>query len=184
MSTHPVPFKSAPLPVRRPALQLLKSSRRQASVMALRVGFWSLGVVLAIWQAWIFRYQITTDSIAYLDMSDGVLPGSNWHRLIGGVWSPLYPFLIGLARRVFDFPAPNEIQYAHFLNVGLFLFAFACFEFFLRKAIGWSRQPEPAAEKQLHFIPLPLGHSFRSGIHYFCGLQLMRYRCAPCGQIC
>jgi hypothetical protein len=87
--------------------------------------------VLAAAQIWVFRYQVSTDSISYLDMSDGVLPGSNWHRLINGVWSPLYPLALGVARRVFSIPAPNEIIAAHWMNLGFFLFAFLCFEFLL-----------------------------------------------------
>jgi len=76
---------------------------------ALRIGFWGIGIFLAAAQAWIFRYQVTADSISYLDMSDGVFPGNDWHRLINGVWSPLYPFLLGVFRRIFDISAPNEI---------------------------------------------------------------------------
>lgn len=101
-------------------------------VVTLRVAFWTVGILLAAAQAWVYRFQATPDSISYLDMSDGVLPGGDWHRLINGVWSPLYPFLIGLARRIFPVSAANEITYAHLLNVGVFIFAFACFEFLLR----------------------------------------------------
>ncbi len=64
-------------------------------------------------------------------MSDGVLPGSDWHRLINGVWSPLYPLLLGMVRRVFPIPARIEIVAAHWMNLGFFLFAFLCFEFLL-----------------------------------------------------
>jgi hypothetical protein len=84
----------------------------------------------------VYRFKVTPDSISYLDMSDGVLPGGDWHRLINGVWSPLYPLLIGLVRRVFPVSAANEITAAHVLNLGVFIFAFGFFEFFLRIAIS------------------------------------------------
>jgi hypothetical protein len=103
---------------------------------ALRLAFWALGILLAGAQAWVYRFKVTPDSISYLDMSDGVLPGGDWHRLINGVWSPLYPLLIGLVRRVFPVSAANEITAAHVLNLGVFIFAFGCFEFFLRIAIS------------------------------------------------
>jgi hypothetical protein len=101
------------------------------SVRTVRFTFWALGFVLAAAQVWVFRYQATTDSISYLDMSDGVLPGSDWHRMINGVWSPLYPLLLGIVRRVLPIPARIEIVAAHWMNLGFFLFAFLCFEFLL-----------------------------------------------------
>jgi len=104
------------------------------SLTALRIGFWGFGLLLASAQAWICRYEASTDSISYLDVSDGVFPGSNWHRLINGVWSPLYPFLLGLFRRIFHVSPANEVVAGHLLNVGFFLFALICFELFLRAA--------------------------------------------------
>ena len=117
-----------------------------ASLARVRLVFWALGLVLAAAQIWVFRYQVSTDSISYLDMSDGVLRGSDWHRLINGIWSPLYPFLLGIARRVFSIPAQNEIVAAHWMNLGFFLFAFLCFEFLLR---GMFRRTEQRAETRV-----------------------------------
>jgi hypothetical protein len=88
------------------------------------VAFWSAGILLASAQAWIFRYQASSDSISYLDMSDGVLPGSDWHRLINGVWSPLYPLFLGIFRRTFHISPGTEIPASHVLNVVFFIFAF------------------------------------------------------------
>src|SRR6266568_8123703 len=119
----------------RSGLEVVKQRPIPASLASLRAGFWIAGILLAIAQAWIFRYQVSTDSISYLDMSDGVLPGSDLHRLINGVWSPLYPFLLGVFRRIFSVSAPNEIVAAHLLNIVFFIFAFVCFEFFLSVAI-------------------------------------------------
>lgn len=98
---------------------------------AVRIFFWSYGLLLALAQTWVFRYQVSSDSVSYLDMSDGVLPGGHWRRLINGVWSPLYPFLLGLVRRVFTIGPANEIAAGHFLNILFFVFAFAAFELLL-----------------------------------------------------
>src|SRR5713101_7048489 len=132
MSTHSV-SQSYPLP-QRPTLQLLKRKPEAVSTAAIRFAFWTVGILLAAAQAWVYRFSVTADSISYLDMSDGVLPGGDWHRLINGVWSPLYPFLIGLARRIFQIYPANEIVDVHLLNIVFFIFAWACFEFFLRSA--------------------------------------------------
>jgi hypothetical protein len=125
---------------RRPTLQILEREPLQGSIVALRVAFWTIGILLASAQAWIFRYQASSDSISYLDMSDGVLPGADWHRLINGVWSPLYPFLLGMFGRMFNISPSNEIAAGHLLNMVFFIFSFACFEFFLG---GTVRELEP-----------------------------------------
>src|SRR6266576_7330840 len=131
MSTPTAPI-SVPSPqAQRSTPEFVQHERHLDSVAALRIGFWGGGLLLAVAQAWTFRYQVTADSISYLDMSDGVFPGSDWHRLINGVWSPLYPSLLGIARRVFAVPAQKEIVAAHWMNLGFFLFAFLCFEFLL-----------------------------------------------------
>src|SRR6266568_9284575 len=135
MSTRTVPIDVSSAQTQTPAPELVKRTARPHSVTALRTGFWIVGLLLAAVQAWIFRYQVSTDSISYLDMSDGVLPGSDLHRLINGVWSPLYPFLLGVFRRIFNISPQHEIVARHLLNIVFFLFAFACFEFFLRRAI-------------------------------------------------
>ena len=132
----PLPVTSPSLPhpgapVREPVLTFPARNPFPGSVPVLRVAFWTVGILLAAVQAWIFRYLVSSDSISYLDMSDGVLRGSDWHRLINGVWSPLYPFLLGIFRRIFNISPSNEIPAGHLLNVVLFIFAFACFEFFL-----------------------------------------------------
>jgi hypothetical protein len=105
------------------------------------------------------------DSISYLDMSDGVLLGGDWYRLINGIWSPLYPFLIGLARRIFPLSPANEIAGSHALNIGFFIFAWACFDFFLRSATRRVRAdkaatPEPGARAVLpYWASLSVGYS-------------------------
>src|SRR5215469_14305882 len=109
----------------------LISSMKPPPLGKVRAIFWTMGILAACFQAWLFRYEVTADSISYLDMSDGALPGFSWHRLISGVWSPLYPLLLGIARRLFGVSAAREIAFSHWLNVPIFVFAFACFEVFL-----------------------------------------------------
>jgi hypothetical protein len=102
-----------------------------------------------------FRYQISADSISYLDMSDGVMPGFSFHRLINGVWSPLYPAVLGVWRRLLGVSAPNEIAYGHLLNVFLFIFAFGCFEFLLRSWFMWSMGIVPRRVGDRALVPIP-----------------------------
>jgi hypothetical protein len=67
-----------------------------------------------------------------MDMSDGVLRGHDWHRLITGVWSPLYPVVLGVFRRIFSPGPAQEMTFDHLVNIPIFCFAFASFEFLLR----------------------------------------------------
>jgi len=136
MSTRSLPFDVPPPQPGRPALEIVRRKSVAASDAVVRALFWSIGLALAVSEAWIFRYQVSADSISYLDMSDAMMPGGSWHRLINGVWSPLYPLLLGLFRRVINISAPNEIVAGHLLNIAFFLFAFLCFEFLLRTAIA------------------------------------------------
>jgi hypothetical protein len=78
---------------------------------------------------------INEDGVSYLDMSDALIQ-HNWHLLINPIWSPLYPFLIGLVTWFTRPSAQWEIPLVHAVNLLLFLGALASFEFFLRHAIG------------------------------------------------
>jgi hypothetical protein len=137
MSARSLPVGVSSSPPQRPGPELVPGRRFQPdSAITLRIGFWVFGSVLAAAQAWVFRYQVTADSISYLDVSDGVMPGADWHGLINGVWSPLYPFLLGVFRRTFKISPASEIVAGHLLNVAIFLFAYFCFELLLRVAIN------------------------------------------------
>src|SRR5690349_11522375 len=91
----------------------IKKSHALGSISAVPILFWILGLVLAAIQVWGARYYLTADSVSYLDMSDAVQPGFGWHRLINGIWSPLYPFLLGVFRRIFSISPQNEVVAAH-----------------------------------------------------------------------
>ena len=89
MGTRSVPLQSTLSQPNRPTLQILKREPSGTSVAVIRLAFWTIGILLALAQASICRYQVSSDSSSYLDMNDGLLSGSDWHRLINSVWSPL-----------------------------------------------------------------------------------------------
>jgi hypothetical protein len=88
----------------------------------------------ALLEAWSQRQFINEDGISYLDMSDALLR-HNWHLLINPIWSPLYPFLIGVTTWLTRPPAQWEAPIVHLLNLVIFLGALASFEFLLRQVI-------------------------------------------------
>jgi len=92
-------------------------------------------VTFALLETWSQRRFINEDGISYLDMSDALIR-HNWHLLINPIWSPLYPFLIGVATWLTRPSAPWEVPIVHALNFVIFLGALASFEFLLRQVIS------------------------------------------------
>jgi hypothetical protein len=92
--------------------------------------FRALALTLGVLHAWVGRNTIDVDGIAYLDLSDAVAAGS-WRLPLNIHWSPLYPWLIGMARRVLG-PTPYwEFPVLHLVNFLAYLGALASFEVLL-----------------------------------------------------
>lgn len=87
-------------------------------------------VALAAFQAYAQRYAVSPDGMSYLDLSDAVVSG-RWGGLVNLYWSPLYPFLIGVARLLSGAGAAGEVAAVHAVNVACFVALFAAFEYFL-----------------------------------------------------
>jgi hypothetical protein len=111
-------------------------------------------VGLALIEAWSQRQFINEDGISYLDMSD-VLIKHNWHLLVNPIWSPLYPFLIGVATWLMRPSAQWEAPVVHALNFVIFLGALASFEFLMRQALRVLR-PENRGSDPASGAPLPM----------------------------
>lgn len=82
---------------------------------------------------------VNEDGISYLDMSDALIV-HNWHLLINPIWSPLYPFLIGVVTWFIRPSAQWETPIAHAVNLAIFVGALASFEFLLRQVIKTLRR--------------------------------------------
>ena len=65
----------------------------------IRAAAWVVLLLVAGFQAWATRFYPTPDGVSYLDLSDAVLRG-DFGELLNGYWSPLYPVLVGLGRRL------------------------------------------------------------------------------------
>lgn len=101
----------------------------------IRVGAWAVIVAIAAFQAWANRYAVSPDGISYLDLSDAVVKG-RWSELANLYWSPLYPFLVGVARLIGGTGAEREVPVMHALNVAAFLGMFAAFEYSLKSVFA------------------------------------------------
>src|SRR6476660_7526917 len=66
-------------------------------VQVLRITFFSFAIVVGLIQVVDSRNAMNVDGISYLDMGDAYLRGG-WGMLVNGHWSPLYPWLLGVAK--------------------------------------------------------------------------------------
>lgn len=108
----------------------------------IRLIFWITGIALAVLQAVLFRQWVNGDAISYFDMSDAVTT-HDWSRLVNGAWSPLYPFLVGVADAVLKPSLYWEFPVAHLVNFVCFVFAFASFELLLRQVLAIVTHDDP-----------------------------------------
>src|ERR1700682_3688492 len=100
-------------------------SRAQLSAI-----LWVVVAALGLFDALVSRHSMGTDGISYLDIADAFRRG-DWNAGTNAHWSPLYPFLLGLVSAVFRPSAYWEFSVAHFTNFLIYMWAFACFNFFL-----------------------------------------------------
>ncbi len=133
--------------MKRAPLELLRGGEIDSTqtIVKIRLLLWCGGIFAALLQTWAFRHDTSPDGISYLDIANQCARG-NWHSLINGYWSPLYPFLLSLGLRLLH-PSPYwESTVAHFVNFGIFVLAFACFEVFLKALIHNQRRYNPNSE--------------------------------------
>jgi hypothetical protein len=83
-----------------------------------------LGLILAI-----CGNSYRGDSVSYLDMADRFFSG-NWQAILNGLWSPLYPFLLGLARWLIKPSMHWESLVVQLTNWLIFLTTILSFQFF------------------------------------------------------
>lgn len=100
-----------------------------------RVVCWSLLIAFGIVDAWSGKQFTQSDGISYIDMSDALLK-HNWHLLINPLWSPLYPFLIGVGTWLAHPSGIWELPVVHLVNFVIFLGALVSFEFLLVQVIS------------------------------------------------
>ncbi len=101
----------------------------------IRAVAWTLGLALAIGQAWVGRLAMNADGISYLEVGDAYLRG-DWRAAVNAYWSPLYSAALAAAKLVASpFPPLDDFVLAHLLNVLIFAGTFACFDRFLARLV-------------------------------------------------
>ena len=90
---------------------------------------------------WLTRDALNPDGIAYLDASDVYLAGG-WPASGSSYWSPLYPTLLAIGRKIGGTSAAHEQTIAQVVNVAIYLLAFAALEWLIRAMRTRSAEPE------------------------------------------
>jgi hypothetical protein len=130
----------------RPTLPLLEvparrliGARRTQLLTRLPALMVLVAVVLGTLHAWVAASQqsMNEDGIAYLDMGDALWRG-DWGTAVSTVWSPLYPWLLGLVMRVVQPAMRWEFPVVHLFNLAVYLAALLCFSVFWRQ-VGHQR---------------------------------------------
>jgi hypothetical protein len=109
-----------------------------ASVTALQIGCWIAFIAVSVARVWFTRYELTPDSMSYLDIARALAEG-RWHAAINAYWSPGYPVLVSLFLRFFRPNAYWEFPLVHLVNLLILVGTLASFQMFWREALQWHR---------------------------------------------
>ena len=101
------------------------------SLTQLRVAFWIIAGITGFLQIWLRDRIIVSDSLSYLDSGD-ILWRGDFSNAITCHWSPGLPFLLGLALKLFHPIGLWEVAVVKLVDMIVFLFTIACFDYFLR----------------------------------------------------
>jgi len=107
---------------------------RELSSRPPRVLFWCAAAVVGLIQVWAHRHNINPGSISYIEIAQSARE-DGWKSYVNEYWSPLYPFLLTNAFRIFDPGALWESTVVIFANLAIYLADLACFEWFFRELI-------------------------------------------------
>jgi len=108
---------------------------------------WITAIGLGGLRAWFCRYELTPDSMSYLDLAR-LLANGHFSTAVSSYWSPLYAALCGIVLKVFRPSTFWEFPAIHVLNLVIFIISLAAFEYFwtgiLSLAARHSECPIPA----------------------------------------
>jgi 4-amino-4-deoxy-L-arabinose transferase-like glycosyltransferase len=128
------------------AAAALPSAHDAVLTKRVRTAGWSILTLAGLVDSIYSRHAMQSDGISYLDMGDALLR-RDWGMGINAYWSPLYPWLQGLALRLLKPSAYSQFTVVHFVNFLIYLFALGCFEYMLRAAVAVRSGEEDVALK-------------------------------------
>jgi hypothetical protein len=151
-------------------------SKRIAGFVRWWSPWWIAWIVVAIvgaMEAVGSRFDIDPDNISYLNLSDLYASG-RWAEAVNGYWSPAYPVLLGVLRRLLQPSLYHEIALAHFLSFLIYLGAFASFQWFVRQleAVQRARQSRLPPDTQVVTFGTPSEIACATGLFIWGAISL------------
>jgi Dolichyl-phosphate-mannose-protein mannosyltransferase len=108
-------------------------TRDSALTSRIRIAAWILLTLAGLVEAMSGRHYMQDDGVSYLDMGDAMMR-NGWKAAVNGHWSPLYPWLQGMALKLFKPSSYSQFSVVHSVDFLIYLFGLACFDFLLRAA--------------------------------------------------
>lgn len=94
-------------------------------------------IALAAVQAFAYRFDAySSDDCSYLDQAM-FWSKADWTNAINGYWSPLYPFILGMAIKLFNPALSDQLFMARIVNMILLVGLMFSFDFFLKQFIDF-----------------------------------------------
>jgi hypothetical protein len=107
---------------------------------------------LYTWAA-IISYSMNEDGTNYLDIGDALMRG-DWQAAINPIWSPVYPWILGLVMHFLNPPMQWEFPVVHLVNFAIYLIALVCFDFFWRQVMR-CKELNTAGTSGTRYVTLP-----------------------------
>jgi len=152
-------------------IDLRPGVRSRSALSLVFAALWGAGIVLGSIQAWTSRYEMNPDGIQYLDNADAYFSGDFAHA-INTLWSPLYPWILGLAMHGLHPTALQEFPLVHAVNFLIFLLALGAFHFFLQEFLASARRLWKVDPRGEVLIAAVAGVAFLYAMLDFCSLAL------------
>jgi hypothetical protein len=138
----------------------------------LTASFWALVILLGAVESWIGRAAMNTDGISYLDVASA-FSRHEWAVGVNAYWSPLYPFLLGIALRILKPSSYGEFPVLHLVNFLIFLASAAAFQFALSRLIYFRRKRAVIPNRQPYVLPEWSLFALGYALFLWISLQLM-----------
>ena len=137
------------------AMEFITSKARGLAALSMRKrvrlatgAFVVLAVLLGFVDSWIRRYDIDSDALSYLEISEAFRAG-HWHDVINTHWSPLYPGVLAAGLALAKPEPQQESTIVHLITFGIYLTTVASFGFLIRELLRSSRNAQAAASREL-----------------------------------
>lgn len=149
----PYPLLEALLKFRFAPVIWSSSLSKAEQMRRVRVAGWLCAIGFGLLHSWVYLHDIRdVDGVSYLDMGDAMVRG-DWATAVNTYWSPLYAAILGLAMAVLR-PAPAwEYAVTQAVNFTAYLWALACFDFFLVTLLKSRREAADAPEESVSALP-------------------------------